>query len=64
VDVNVNVEDRASDENLKDLSALLYVCENALFHVCENKENQNKKRVILKAKRRNTIQRDIFLNIN
>ena len=60
MDVNANVEDRASDENLKDLNALLHVCENALFRVCENKENQNKKRVILKAKRRNTIKRDIF----
>ena len=50
--LNANVEDRASDEILKDL--------NALFHVCENKENQNEKPVILKAKRRNTIKRDIF----
>jgi len=38
VDENVNVEDRASDENLKDL--------NALLHVCENKENQNQKNVL------------------
>jgi len=56
--VDVNVEDRATDENLKDLNALLHVCENALFRVCENKEN--KKHVILKPKRRNTIKRDIF----
>ena len=55
--VNANVEDHASAEILKDL--------NALFHVYENKENQSKKKcVILKAKRRNTIKRDIFLNLN
>ena len=58
--VNANVEDHASAENLKDRNALFHVCENALFHVRENKENQNKKLVILKAKRRNRIKRDIF----
>jgi len=52
VGVNPNEEDHASAEILKEL--------NALFHVFENEENQNKKRAILKAKRRNTIKRDIF----
>jgi len=56
VGVNVNVEDHALAEILKD--------QNALFHVCENKEKQNKIRVILKSRRRNTIKRDIFLNLN
>jgi len=63
VEVNANVEDRASDENLKDLNALLNVGESAQFHVCENKENQNKKTCYLKAKR--TIKMDLFiLNLN
>jgi len=41
--LNANVEDRASDEILKDLNALFHVGENALFHVGENRENQNLK---------------------
>ena len=58
MDVNVNVEDQTSDENL--LNALLQGGENALFHVYgkQRKPKNQKKRVILKAKR--TIKRDIF----